>query len=191
MIRQSRINMFLAAVIGMLSSAHLFAQATPQAPPGVQAKPITATATIEAIDRSARQITLKNQKGELTTITAGPEVKRFDELKVGQTVSATYYESVAVNVRQPGAPAPSAGGAAVTPGGGKMPGATAAVQETVSVVVQSIDKANQAVTVKRKDGSVVSFRVQNPKYLEMVKTGDTVDITYTQAMLVEVVPAKK
>jgi len=28
----------------------------------------------------------------------------------------------------------------------------------------------------------VSFRVQNPKYLEGAKVGDTVDITYTQAL---------
>jgi len=190
MIRRSQIYVVLAAIIVVLSAGHL-AQASAQTPAGVQAKPITATATIEAIDRATRQITLKNQKGEVTTIVAGPEVKRFDELKVGDTVSATYYESVAVNVRRPGDPGPNPGGAAVTPGAGPKPGATAAVQQSVTVVVQSIDKPNQSVTVKRTDGSIVSFRVQNPKYLDMAKAGDTVDITYTQAVLVEVVPAKK
>jgi hypothetical protein len=64
------------------------------------------------------------------------------------------------------------------------------VQDTVSVTVQAIDKANQSVTVKRQDGGVVSFRVQNPKYLDMAKPGDTVDITYTRALLLEVTPAK-
>jgi Cu/Ag efflux protein CusF len=191
MIRRSQINVVMAALIVVLSAGQLFAQAGAQTPPGVQGKPITATATIEAIDRSTRQITLKNPKGEMTTIVAGPEVKRFDELKVGDTVSATYYESVAVNVRRPGDPGPNPGGAAITPGTGAKPGATAAVQQSVTVVVQSIDKANQSVTVKRTDGSIVSFRVQNPKYLEMAKAGDTVDITYTQAVLVEVVPSKK
>lgn len=191
MIQRSRITLVLAAIFGVLSAAHLWAQAGAQTPAGVQGKPITATATIEAIDRSSRQITLKNEKGELATIVAGPEVKRFDELKVGDTVSATYYESVAVNVRRPGDPGPTPGGAAVTPGAGPRPGATAAVQQSVTVTVQSIDKPNQSVTVKRADGSIVSFRVQNPKYLDMAKAGDTVDITYTQAVLVEVAPARK
>ena len=190
MIRDLRINMFLAAIIGMVSYAPLFAQATPPAPAGVQGKPITRTATIEAIDRAKRLITLKNPKGELAIIVAGPDVKRFDELKVGDTVSATYYESIAVNVRRPGDPAPSPSGAGVVPGTGRSPSATASVQETVTVTVQAIDRANQAVTVKRADGGVVSFRVQNPKNLDIAKVGDTVDITYTQALLVEVAPAK-
>ena len=191
MIRRSRINIVLAAIFGVLSAVQVFAQASAQTPAGVQAKPITATATIEAIDRSTRQITLKNQKGELAMIVAGPEVKRFDELKVGDTVSATYYESVAVNVRRPGDPGPKPDGAAVTPGAGPRPGATAAVQQSVTVTVQAIDKPNQSVTVKRADGSILSFRVQNPKNLEIAKVGDTVDITYTVAVLVEVAPAKK
>jgi hypothetical protein len=188
--RRFRIHSFLAATIGVLSCASLFAQAPPTAPAGVQGKPVTRTATIEAIDRGNRLITLKNPKGELAVIMAGPDVKRFDELKVGDTVSATYYESVAVNVRRPGEPAPAATSGAVTPKGGPSPGATASVQQTVTVTVQAIDKANQSVTVKRADGGVVSFRVQDPKNLDIAKVGDTVDITFTQALLVEVTPAK-
>jgi hypothetical protein len=150
---------------------------------------VTVTATIEAIDHAKRLVTLKGEKGNLVTMQAGPEVKRFDQLKVGDKVTATYYESIAVNIRKPGEPAPKAAEAGVTPSTGG-PGATAAVQETVTVTVQSIDKANQSVTVKRQDGGVVSMRVQNPKYLEVVKPGDTVDITYTRALLLKAEPTK-
>ena len=115
-------------------------------------------------------------------------MKRFNELKVGDKVSATYTESVAVNVRQPGQPAPTSS-SAVTPSTG-TPGAAAAAQDTITVTVVSVDKANQSVSVKRKDGSDVSMRVENPKYLEAVKAGDTVDITYTRALLLEVAPVK-
>ena len=190
MIRRSHLSTVVAA-IGVMSVAHFFAQASAQTPAEMKSKPITATATIEAIDRTSRQITLKNPKGELATIVAGPEVKRFDQLKVGDTVSATYYESIAVNVRRPGDKGPNPGGAAVTPGAGPRPSATAAAQQSVTVTVQAIDKPNQSVTVKRADGSVLSFRVQNPKNLEIAKVGDTVDITYTVAVLVDVAPAKK
>ena len=67
-------------------------------------KPVTLSATIEAIDKSTRMITLKGPQGNLATVYADSSVKRFDELKVGDAVKATYYESIAVNVHQPGRP---------------------------------------------------------------------------------------
>ena len=149
---------------------------------------VTMTATIEAIDKSARLVMLKGEKGNVVAVQIGEQMKRFDELKVGDKVSATYMESVAVNVRQPGQPAPTSG-SAVTPSTG-TPGATAAARDTITVTVLGIDKARQSVSVKRKDGSEVSMRVENPKYLEAVKVGDTVDITYTRALLLEVAPVK-
>ena len=185
MTRLSWIQTSLAAIL-MFAPAPLGAQT---AKPAEADKPISITATIEAIDRTARLITLKGPKGNLATVYADQSVKRFDELKVGDKVTASYYESIGVRVRRPGEPAPPAGSAAVTPSAG-APGATASVQETVTVTVQEIDKANQAVTVKRQDGSVISFRVQNPQYLEGVKAGDTVDVTLTRALLVAVNPSK-
>jgi hypothetical protein len=150
---------------------------------------VTVTATIEAIDQANRLVTLKGEKGNVVTVHADSSVKRFDQLKVGDKVSATYFESLAVHVRAPGEPAPKAASAAVTRATGG-PGATASVQETVTVTVQSIDKANRSVTVKRQDGSILSTRVENPKYLDAVKPGDTVDITYTRALLMKAEPAK-
>jgi hypothetical protein len=166
------------------------AQATKPQPADPAAKPSTITATIEAIDTTNRLVSLKGPKGNVVTVYADKTFKRFDELKVGDTITASYYESIAVNVRRPGDPAPPASSAGVTTGKGAMPAATAAAQETVTVTVMAIDRANQSVTVKRKDGSVVSTRVQNPKYIDMVKVGDTVDVTYTVAILLEANRAK-
>jgi Cu/Ag efflux protein CusF len=195
--RRYAAHISMAAVVGMLACTNASAQTPTQAPttkpaaaPDPMKAPVTVTATIEAIDKTARLITLKGPKGELSTVYADQAVKRFDELKVGDRVSASYYESVAVNVRRPGAPAPAPTNAAVTAGQGARPGATAAIQDVVTVTVQAIDKANQSVTVKRQDGGIVSFRVQDPKNLEIAKVGDTVDITYTRALLVSVNPAK-
>jgi hypothetical protein len=184
-----------AAIVGLLACTNAAAQTPAQTPatapaPDPMKAPITVTASIEAIDKTARLITLKGPKGELSTVYADQSIKRFDELKVGDRVSASYYESIAVHVRRPGAPAPAPTNAAVTPGQGARPGATAAIQDVITVTVQAIDKANQSVTVKRQDGGVLSFRVQDPKNLEIAKVGDTVDITYTRALLVSVNSAK-
>jgi hypothetical protein len=147
------------------------------------------TATVEAIDHTTRTLMLKGPKGNVVELTVDPAYKRFDQLKVGDTITASYYESVVANIRRPGDPVPKAAEASITPREGG-PGGTATVQETVTVVIQSVDKANRAVTVKKQDGGLVSLRVENPKYMEMAKVGETVDITYTRALLIEANPAK-
>ena len=63
---------------------------------------VTATATIRAIDPATRSITLRTEKGDEDTFTVGPEVTRFDQLKVGDTIRATYYEAVVFQLRKPG-----------------------------------------------------------------------------------------
>jgi Cu/Ag efflux protein CusF len=150
---------------------------------------VTITATIEAIDKTAKKVTLKGPKGNYVEVDAGG-VPRFDQLKVGDQVTATYYESVAVHVRRPGDPAPTAGSTGVTPREG-APGATSARQQTVTVTIEAVDVNAPSVTVKTADGRILSFRVQDPKNLANVKAGDKVDVTYTQALLVKVDPPAK
>ena len=45
------------------------------------------TATITAIDKATRDVTLKGPQGNEMTVTAGPEVKNFEKLKVGDQVN--------------------------------------------------------------------------------------------------------
>jgi hypothetical protein len=50
----------------------------------------TASAMIVAIDATYRIVTLKTASGKVVEVVAGPEVKNFDQLKVGQKVKAAY-----------------------------------------------------------------------------------------------------
>jgi Cu/Ag efflux protein CusF len=149
---------------------------------------VTIKATIEAIDQTSKRVTLKGPKGNYVEVDASG-MPRFDQLKVGDVVTATYTESLAVHIRKPGEPAPPAGADTVTRREG-APGATAARQRTATVVVQAIDPKAPSVTVKTSDGRVLSFRVENPKNLENVKVGDKVDVTFTESLLVKADPAK-
>jgi Cu/Ag efflux protein CusF len=152
---------------------------------------ITRTFTIEAIDKTSRIVTLKNEAGVLEDLYCGPEVQRFDALKVGDTVTFRYYESVVSALRRPGqAPRPTES-AGVTRNPGTTPGGTIAQQTTASVTIQAIDPKTPSVTVKSDKGRVMSLRIQDPKNLEGYKVGDTVEVTYTQALAVSVEPAKK
>ena len=62
----------------------------------------TETGIVEAIETASRTVTLKKADGTYVTIVAGPDIKRFEEVKVGDKVTARYYENVVVRVKQPG-----------------------------------------------------------------------------------------
>lgn len=157
-------------------------------------KPVTATdvyeitAKIDAIDKTSRMVTLTDKDGDTETIYCGPEVKRFDELKVGQSVTFRYYESVALAIRKPGQPSglPAQTDPTITRGTGAKPSGTLAQQATATVTIKEIDPKAPSVTVLTEDGRTVDFKVEDKKNLKDLKAGDKVEITYTQALMVEV-----
>lgn len=67
----------------------------------------TLTATIENVDASSRVVTLKSEAGTRLFVTAPRDMEGFNRLKVGDIVTATYFEAVAVRLARPGSPAPS------------------------------------------------------------------------------------
>lgn len=165
---------------------------TQQTPPAVtKSASASTTATIQAIDSTTRTITLRDDKGQEDVFSVGPQVKRFDELKVGDRVKFTYYESIVMQVRKAG-DAASTGGASIgaTPAKGAGPGATISAQDKMTVTVKAIDAALPSITVTTPDGRTVTRKVENPKNLEGVKVGDKIDIVYTRALVTSVEPAK-
>lgn len=73
---------------------------------------------------------------------------------------------------------------------GTRPGGTVAQQMTATVTIEAIDASIPSVTVKTANGRRTSFRVENKKNIEGYKAGDTVELTYTQALAVSVEPPK-
>jgi len=173
------------AVLAVLVALPIVARAQK---PVTQTEAIELTTKIEAIDKTARLVTLKDKDGEVETIYCGPEVKRFDELKVGDTVTFRYYESVAYAIRKPGQPSglPAQTGPAVTRGQGPKPGGTISQQETATVTIKGIDPKVPSVTVLTEDGRTVSMKVEDKKNLDGVKVGDKVEVTYTEAVMISV-----
>ena len=145
------------------------------------------TAEIVAIDKDARVVTLEAEDGEIEEIVCGPDVTRFDELKVGDKVTFRYYESIVSHIRKPGDPAPAPSGApTAVRGTGPKPSGTFSQQMSATVTVTEIDAKVPSVTVKTEDGRTMSFKVEDKKNLEGVKVGDRVDITYTAALMITV-----
>jgi Cu/Ag efflux protein CusF len=174
------------AVLGVFVLVPLIARAQK---PVTETDAIELTTKIEAIDKTSRLVTLKDKDGETETIYCGPEVKRFDELKVGDTITVRYYESVAYVIRKPGQPSglpAETGTTTITRGQGARPSGTIARQETATVTIKAIDPKVPSVTVVTEDGRTVSFKVEGKKNLNDVKVGDKVEITYTEAVMINV-----
>jgi Cu/Ag efflux protein CusF len=172
-------------------------QTPPQNPPQTQTekkppKPmseraeVTETFTIEAIDYQSRLVTLKDSKGNMDTVTAGPEVKRFSELKPGDKIKMTYYESVLYSIRPSTGTAPPESTSTMHRETTGKPGATMTKTLTASVVIDAIDLNTPSVSVKTDDGKTMSFKVKDKKNLEQLKVGDRVDIAYTRGLAVKV-----
>lgn len=70
--------------------------------PGVVAvETVEVTATVEAIDYKTREVKLKGPEGKTYSVKAGQDVKRFNEIKQGDTVVARLTEAVSIKVSAP------------------------------------------------------------------------------------------
>jgi Cu/Ag efflux protein CusF len=151
----------------------------------------TAVVTIQAIDSTTRSITLRTENGEEDTFQVSPEIKRFDELKVGDRVKLTYTTSTVYQLRKPGQPTGTAGDrSSVTPGNQARPGGTISRQLTTTVTVKAVNMDVPSITVVTSDGRTVTRKVDDKKNLEGVQVGDHIDITYTESLVTSIEPSR-
>jgi Cu/Ag efflux protein CusF len=152
--------------------------------------PVTRTATIQSIDKTTRVVTLKGEKGSDIEVTVPPQLEGFNSLKVGDHVSATYYDAVALNIRKPGDPAPAAPVTSVQRKEG-TPGSQTRKEQTFTAIVDAVDPSAPSVRLKGPQGRVVTLAVRDAAQLKNIKAGDAVDVTYYQSLMVKVSPAPK
>lgn len=156
----------------------------------IQGDAVSVTVTVEAIEQSSRTLTVKDAQGFYEEIQVPPEIKRFSEIKVGDKITARYYENLVVRLKKPGETAVDVDSAAVTAGTGKRPAGTAAVQRTMTVAVTAIDPKTSAITVTGPNGWKYSRKVADKKALAQVKVGDKLELTWTDALMISVESAK-
>jgi hypothetical protein len=166
--------------------------------PAVKDALVQRTATVEAIDMGTRMVALRDEDGSRSTVMVGPEVRNLPQVRVGDRVVVSYYTAIAAELKPPGT---GAGSGTSEPDvttsierakpGGRPAGAVAqSVQTTVKV--QSVDQPNNIITFRRSDGYLRTVVVRSPegqRFLAGLKPGDEVELTYTEALAVEVRPA--
>jgi hypothetical protein len=149
---------------------------------------VSTTARVTRVDYATRQVTLQDESGTFTTIVAGPEVRRLNEVQVGDDVTAEYTVSLVAELRpatadelaNPVAAVVIAGraGAASAPGAGAMQGVR------VVTTVAAVDQASMKVTLKGPGGDTVTVQGRKPENVRKLRVGDTIVITYVEAVAV-------
>jgi hypothetical protein len=165
--------------------------ATAASQPIYESEPVTGTATIEAIDKATRVVTLKTAAGAVVDVTAPAEMEGFNSLRVGDQVSATYYEAVVVHLSKPGDPAPSGTPTTIVRRKDRQPGSETMRQRTVRVTVDAVDTKAPSLTVKTQEGRVRTLTVTNAALLQNIKPGDALDATVHESLLVSVTRPRK
>ena len=155
----------------------------------IEENTVTVTAKVAAIDPVDRAVSLLTTDGQSINFKAGPEIKNLDQVKVGDSVRATYYESVVYELVQHGQSAPgiNVADAAARAEPGEKPAAGVARMVSVVATIVAIDAKAPAATFKLPSGEDKTIKVRNPDRLKGVKVGDLVEFTYTQAVGLEVV----
>jgi len=175
-----------AVALSLAIVAHAEAPAAAPKGEGIAAK-VEVTATVAKIDQKTREVTLKADDGREFSFVASEDVKNLPQVKVGDVVHVAYAEAFVYDVKKGGAAADRgtviAGGSAEA---GKKPAGAIARETKVTVLITAIDPKAPSVTFKGPGGNTRTIKVMHPEKLQGVSVGDTVDITYTEALAIKV-----
>ncbi|MBZ4193204.1 MAG: hypothetical protein LAE24_02720 [Candidatus Contendobacter sp.] len=152
---------------------------------------ITATAMVKAINLDTRQVTLQGKKGKTFTITVSDAVTNLPQVKVGDKVVVTYYESLLVQLTGKAGDGiarrtDTLGASSAQPG--QMP--SGAVRDTVKVTA-NILAVNQKTRKVIVQGAKKTITITVPKDMDIskFKAGDQIEAEYMQEMAISIDPA--
>lgn len=185
------------AVAGALMLALGGAMAAPALaaapPPTMVAKTLTAVATVETVDPTTRQVLLSGPEGRLLTVTAGPEIRNFNQIQAGDRLILTFRRAVAVQLAPAGStlPQPTGVGGTARAARGELPAGAGFMAVEAQVRVEAIDRKAHTVTFTDADGVSHAVELHNPamlRFANKLKVGDNVQVDYLQSVSIKLQP---
>jgi hypothetical protein len=152
----------------------------------------TVSAKVVAIDKDKRLVTLQGPLGNQFRVVAGKEVRNFDQIKVGDELVVTHVEALTLELKKGGdgiRERVESQGAARAPVGSR-PGMAEVNRVSVVANVVAVNTRAQTVTLRGVEHTV-DLRVPDKNQLKLIKVGDQVQATYTEAVAVSMEPARK
>lgn len=144
--------------------------------------------TITEIDKEAREISIIGSNGELHTIIASEEVKRFDEIEVGEIITFEYYKYLKAEFRKPTAEElaePLVILAEADKAGMDMePGVAVGAIVKAVVTIQVINLPFMYVSIQGPAGNFTAIPVEDKELIKKLHVGQVVILTYAEAVAV-------
>ncbi|HLV40526.1 hypothetical protein [Xanthomarina sp.] len=150
--------------------------------------------TITAINKETRDISIIGTNGELLTVTASDDVKRFNDIEVGDVVTFSFYKYMKAEFRQPteeelenplivlteGAKAPN----------NMKPGAVLGAIVQAVVTIQVINLPFMYVNIEGPNGNFTSIHMEDKELIQKLHVGQVVILTYAEAMAIDLEKVK-
>ena len=151
--------------------------------------------TVTAINPETREITLMGSQGDLTTITAGEEIERFDEISIGDAIIFDLYTYMKAEFREPTAeeiaePLVVVEKAAKANEETMPAGAIGAMVKAV-VTIEVLNRVYMQATVKGPEGNYLTIDMEDEDLIQKLHIGQVVIRTYAEAMAISLEKVSK
>jgi hypothetical protein len=162
-------------------SAQASVSTTHGVPGGMSVEVATAESTVTAIDHSKREVTLLQADGSKVAILCGPEVRNFDQIKVGDRVKAKVESRLEVFVRAgDGTNHEGLTASSATAAKGAKPGIVSTTTAQVTGRIVKLDTVARTATLQYADGSRETFPVRADVDMSSANIGDEVVMRATE-----------
>lgn len=143
------------------------------------------TAKITKLDTDKRMVSLEMSNGRTRSFKV-PEDFDMSRLKVGDTITATVAESMAVHIEKQG-PRPSAGEMTTVRLSPRGMESKMMVVNTMRMTgkIDSMDAARHTVTIMGPMGKSRMFKVGPNVKMDKLKVGDDIVVRYTEALAID------
>ncbi len=145
-------------------------------------------AEVLAIDYETREASLELPFGQIVSLTVSPEVKRLEEIKVGDRIMATYLASLAGELREPTEEEKKNPWVVIedelVAGADERPGRVAAISIRAVCTIEGMNRVTGQAMIKDSHGRYHVIENVPAERFEGLTLGTTVIVTYTQAVAI-------
>ena len=137
-------------------------------------------------------MTLRRPDGSTFLVIAGEQVRNLPQLRVGDTVTIEFYDTLALELKKGGTGVPtsrtdsfSESRAAL----GQRPGGITTRETVIVADVIAVDAPSQTISLRGPGGRVVILPLRDPEQFKRIAVGDQVEATYVEAAALSITPA--
>jgi hypothetical protein len=142
-------------------------------------------AVVIKVDSKTRTVTLKEKDDTVTNFVAGPEIKNFPQIKVGDRLTVTHELAVVielVKVNHHGIRSEVQTSSQTSAALGSKPASVISNTTTIIATVVGIDRQKMTISVKGPKGRPDTYRVKNATLLKDIAINDEIKIILYDAM---------